>query len=774
MNPWMQTCCRAFFSQCLPARESFPGRDPCCLANLCPQIVQEASIKLVNLQFYRCALPKVTKYPLLLSVDPFVVDAISWIACAVVVHTMPNNFYIIERPDRGVDAYQPFFFKHDNASGLQKGCVRVKPEDEIVAILFRKSEVKPLWPNSSCTKKAQRGQLSACNPIPVGDDSLTSIVPKDTSQPTKTKSKESQVGSKPRANGVRKMIIKAGKLSPHAIQLSPLLARRRHRSVLTDNGDSDKAVSAVSFFSQEVPSSGIGIPILDSDEGLAHDRAQAILHQHLDTRDDPASQFSDSVPVPGDAPSVLDNTSLQFAGEGEDKRPLGLSPSSTIVHPLPPGGKESDRPPITECGPVGVGNGGEPLGSSSTGQNAHTAVHDSERIGEPRGSSTTNQQAQEATMPVKSPVNSLQPTPNALISLFDGCGSTFHIFKDSIGYPPHVFLAAEWDQHLRAIVADALGLALDGAWRFNKFHSKSCYISDVDQLFLNDALILRQFVSLLPEHCRVFVVGGSPCTELTTGSSDKGLLGLSGPASCLFFNIHLLLFLLQTVLPRTNIRFLVENAGSMLPIHSDFIRWALGIEATPIDQFVWDASALGLADRKRFFFQNVICPRSNLEPASGHPFPQGWGPLPFYDGNKLQFVTAEVFMRTREEINDGLVHRSWSAYHPYSLVWDYSFFGSVHNLATAAQISSRCRIPQLVWSRFIPGMFLSAWNHFLQVVFNFHSSFKEKDNAIYAVLRLFHNPRVRLPFRLISAHEAAVISGIHYSFSRHKISFSQE
>ena len=101
-----------------------------------------------------------------------------------------------------------------------------------------------------------------------------------------------------------------------------------------------------------------------------------------------------------------------------------------------------------------------------------------------------------------------------------------------------VFIAAEWDQHLRAIVADALSLLLDNNWRVNKFQSKSIYVSDVDDLFSNEALILRQFMFLLPQNCRVFVIGGSPRTELTRGSSDQDLLGLAGPASCFFFTIH--------------------------------------------------------------------------------------------------------------------------------------------------------------------------------------------------------------------------------------------
>ena len=65
-------------------------------------------------------------------------------------------------------------------------------------------------------------------------------------------------------------------------------------------------------------------------------------------------------------------------------------------------------------------------------------------------------------------------------------------------------------------------------------------------------------------------------------------------------------------------------------------------------------------------------------------------------------------------------------------------------------------------------MFLAAWNRFLKVVLNFNSTFREKDSAIFEVLPLFHNPRVRLPFRLITPEEAASISGISHSFAHAK------
>ena len=99
------------FLQCVPESESFPGGDACCVSSNYPQVIQEASIKLVNLQFHGCELPNVSKYPVILGADPFVIDATTWVACSVVVHTLPNHFYILERLDRGSNAYNPSYFQ---------------------------------------------------------------------------------------------------------------------------------------------------------------------------------------------------------------------------------------------------------------------------------------------------------------------------------------------------------------------------------------------------------------------------------------------------------------------------------------------------------------------------------------------------------------------------------------------------------------------------------------------------------------------------------------
>ena len=58
---------------------------------------------------------------------------------------------------------------------------------------------------------------------------------------------------------------------------------------------------------------------------------------------------------------------------------------------------------------------------------------------------------------------------------------------------------------------------------------------------------------------------------------EHGRLGICGPDSVFFFTMHLALYLLGTVLPKTHIRFLIENAGSMHYDHFTFIRACLGL-----------------------------------------------------------------------------------------------------------------------------------------------------------------------------------------------------
>ena len=246
------------FLQSVPTEESFPGNDACCVSSNCPHVIQEASIKLVNLQFHGCDLPNISKYPVILDSAPFVIDATTWIACSVVVHTSSNHFYVLERLDRGNNAYNPSYFKHDNASGLQKGCVRVKAEDQIAAILFRKTEVKPLWPNARCIKKAPGGPQDHVN--------SGSCFASTKSSSSTAKNFDSSKYIKQ----AKKRAIPAGIITSQALQLSPMVNKKRRRSARLERNENSKEGQPASIFSQENVQSGVGIPVPDSDEELDH------------------------------------------------------------------------------------------------------------------------------------------------------------------------------------------------------------------------------------------------------------------------------------------------------------------------------------------------------------------------------------------------------------------------------------------------------------------------------------------------------------------------
>ena len=168
--------------------------------------------------------------------------------------------------------------------------------------------------------------------------------------------------------------------------------------------------------------------------------------------------------------------------------------------------------------------------------------------------------------------------PYAVLSMFDGCGPSLDILIEKFGYRPKVCLLCERDETLRYLVAEKHGISVNATWIYSAKGGAFFYANDVDFIFADKARVLREFVTI-GEYCRVFVIGGSPCTDLTYAGQDHGRIGICGPASVFFFAIHYLaLYLLATVLPKTHIRFLVENAGSM---HHDHFRFSnISLEQT--------------------------------------------------------------------------------------------------------------------------------------------------------------------------------------------------
>ena len=147
-----------------------------------------------------------------------------------------------------------------------------------------------------------------------------------------------------------------------------------------------------------------------------------------------------------------------------------------------------------------------------------------------------------------------------VISLFDGVGSVLPTVIRQYGGTPRVFVAAEQDAVLRQLVCDQFGLAEDERWVQLSTGTQALYLRDVRTLFRQGARKLSEAVALAPDALWL-VVAGSPCQDLTLAGELKGLLGLTGPTSSLFYYVHLAIWLLQIRLGPVRVRFLVENAG---------------------------------------------------------------------------------------------------------------------------------------------------------------------------------------------------------------------
>ena len=173
--------------------------------------------------------------------------------------------------------------------------------------------------------------------------------------------------------------------------------------------------------------------------------------------------------------------------------------------------------------------------------------------------------------------------PYAIISLFDGVGSAIPAITKAIGCAPRIIIVAECDPILRQLVGEQFSLRTDGEWTQSSKDTYTLYADDVRQLLRNQCRILKEAFALAGPQCRWFVIAGSPCQDLTSAGPLKGLLGLTGHCSSLFYYVHAILWLLQMNYPLEHIRFLLENAGAMVDIHRKAILRALGLntDSTP-------------------------------------------------------------------------------------------------------------------------------------------------------------------------------------------------
>ena len=124
--------------------------------------------------------------------------------------------------------------------------------------------------------------------------------------------------------------------------------------------------------------------------------------------------------------------------------------------------------------------------------------------------------------------------------------------------------------------------------------------------------ILHAFLAQVPRGALLLVAGGPPCQDLTNAGSSGGALGLAGERSSHFYIFPGLCRVVQFARPDLNVHVMVENAGSLLPLHREAILTSLGLTAGSGP--IIDAGPWSHFSRARTFFSSL-------------PYEQGAPPL---------------------------------------------------------------------------------------------------------------------------------------------------
>ena len=353
--------------------------------------------------------------------------------------------------------------------------------------------------------------------------------------------------------------------------------------------------------------------------------------------------------------------------------------------------------------------------------------------------------------------------PYAIISLFDGVGSAIPAITKAIGCAPRIIIVAECDPILRQLVGEQFALRTDGEWTQSSKDTYTLYADDVRQLLRNQCRILKEAFALAGPQCRWFVIAGSPCQDPTPAGPLKGLLGLTGHCSSLFYYVHVILWLVQMNYPLEHIRFLLENAGAMLDIHRKAILRALGLnpDSTPDSLRVDPKNTHGIR-RNRFYFRNYqdcvkVSKTVVLEPSDIE------GPLVDFNGHPIPFGPL---LRVRSVLGYNVYQLSWTAYQPISLIWDYLFWGDKAQFQLKARMHSSDIIPALDFEKSLPPHYLRAWNRFLQSLRQKNVSTIDRDRLVRAILPIFHHPHIKAPMRILLCEEVEKLAGLHNHFDR--------
>ena len=341
-----------------------------------------------------------------------------------------------------------------------------------------------------------------------------------------------------------------------------------------------------------------------------------------------------------------------------------------------------------------------------------------------------------------------------VISLFDGVSSVVPTLTQKFGYAPAVAILAENDIDIRAVVCAEFGYRADEQWSFTPQGTAALYVKDVHSLIAKNCQVLRSTIEAYLG-LKWIIAGGSPCQDLTFAGPHKGLLGLAGPCSRLFFVFLCIIFTVQQLCGPQAVRFLAENAASMLEMHYRAFCKLLNIDPMPPDKYLWNPSDFGYQiTRRRNFFRNFDDVERIATPTS--VFGDHFGPLLRPNGDMIPLAPL---LRTRDTLPNGIIRASWTLYQPHALIWDYAYWNGKANFAKKMAVGTK-NIPQCQWESIIPPPFLEQWKAFLELLNNHNFQGKDVDAIVLPLVPMFHTEAYKLPFRILKEQEVIQLSGL--------------
>ena len=207
----------------------------------------------------------------------------------------------------------------------------------------------------------------------------------------------------------------------------------------------------------------------------------------------------------------------------------------------------------------------------------------------------------------------------------------------------------------------------------------------------------------------------------------KGLHGLAGPCSRLFFVFLCIIFTVQQL---------------------------CGPQAPP-DKYLWNPSDIGyqIARRRNFF--------RNFDDVEGIPSPtlifgDHFGPLLRQDG---EMIPLAPLLRTRDTLPNGIIRTSWTLYQPHALVWNYAFWNGKANFAKKMAVGTK-NIPQCQFEAIIPPPFLEQWKAFLKLLSSRNFQGSDVDAIVLPLVPMFHTGTYNLPFRILKEMKVIQLSGL--------------